>query len=121
MPCQGRILVVEITTEVDTNDIIKDLGGNYKSFELLLFFCHHPDTRFSRNAINHAIEAEQLEIATALNELIEKKIVVLSTQNNIGLYSLTKEEPVHSLASILMNIDYSQRCKILKKFRILPV
>jgi hypothetical protein len=89
-------------------DFIKDIGDDLCSLELLLFFSRHPDARFNRTAVIHAITSKQYDTGIALKHLMDKKIVVTYSENGITLYALTKEEPVHSLTAQLVAIDQHQ-------------
>lgn len=88
---------------------IRDLGEDLCSLQLLLFFSRHPHARFNRTAVLHApISASQFDVAISLKHLIDKRIVVTYSENGITLYALTKEEPLHSLAEELINVDQQQ-------------
>jgi hypothetical protein len=103
--------------DIDIEDklcvFIKDFGDDLNSLELLVFFCRHPRVKFNRTAVVHALLANQFDAGIALKRLIDKKIVLTNNENGITLYSLTKEEPVNSLASVLVNIDQNQWQNIL--------
>jgi len=94
---------------------IRDLAEDLASLELLLFFSHHPHARFNRTAVLHAITHKQFDTSIALKRLIDKKIIVTYSENGLTLYALTKQEPVHSLAAELINIDQRQWQKILEQ------
>jgi hypothetical protein len=94
---------------------IRDLGEELSSLELLLFFSRHPHARFNRTAVLHAVSGKQFDTGIALKRLIDKKIIVTYSENGLTLYALTKQEPVHSLAAELINIDQRQWQKILEQ------
>lgn len=89
-------------------NFIKGFSDDLCSLELLLFFSRHPNARFNRTAVLHAITTRQFDTGIALKQLIDRKLVVTYTENGISLYALTKEEPAHSLAAQLVNIDQRQ-------------
>ena len=93
---------------------IKDIGDDLCSLELLLFFSRHPHARFNRSAVLHALRCHQFETGIALKRLIDKKVIVTYFENGISLYALTKEEPSHSLAAEMVNIDQLQWQKLLE-------
>jgi hypothetical protein len=103
--------------DIDIEDklcvFIKDFGDDLNSLELLVFFCRHPRVKFNRIAVVHALLANQFDAGIALKRLIDKKIIITNSENGITLYSLTKEEPVNSLAPVLVNIDQNQWQNIL--------
>jgi hypothetical protein len=109
----GGFTLKDIEIEDKLCLFIKDLGEDLCSLELLLFFSRHPHARFNRTAVIHAITSKQFDTGIALKRLIEKKIVVTYYENGITLFALTKEEPAHTLAADLINIDQRQWQKIL--------
>jgi len=107
--------VKEIGIEDKLCIFIKDVGDDLYSLELLLFFSRHPHARFNRTAVLHALTGRQYETGTALKRLIDKKIIVTYFENGITLYALTKEEPSHSLAAEMVNIDQRRWQKLLEQ------
>jgi hypothetical protein len=106
--------VRDIDIEEKLCNFIKDFGDDLCSLELLLFFSRHPNARFNRTSILHVLTTKQFDTGIALKQLIEKKMVVTYSENGITLYALTKEEPTHSLAAQLINIDQRQWQVILE-------
>jgi hypothetical protein len=106
--------VSDIDIEEKLCSFIKDFGDDLCSLELLLFFSRHPNARFNRTSILHVLTTKQFDTGIALKQLIEKKMVVSYSENGITLYALTKEEPTHSLAAQLINIDQRQWQVILE-------
>lgn len=98
----------DVGIESELSNFIKGFCDDLYSLELLLFFSRHPNARFNRAAVLHAINAKQFETGLSLKQLVDKKMVVTYSENGIILYGLTKEEPAHSLASQLINIDQYQ-------------
>ena len=88
---------------------IQNFGDDLNSLQLLLFFSRHPHARFNRNAVLHAPGISgNFDGATALKRLMEKKLVVASTEKSVALYYLTSEEPAHELCVKLISIDHQQ-------------
>jgi hypothetical protein len=100
--------VKNIDIEDKLYSFIKDFGDDLNSLELLLFFSRHPNARFNRTAVIHAITTQQFDTGIALKRLIDNKVVVTYFENGITLYALTREEPIHSLAAQMKSIDQSQ-------------
>jgi hypothetical protein len=98
----------DIDIEDKLCNFIKDFGDDLFSLELLLFFSRHPNARFNRTSILHVLTTKQFDTGIALKRLIDKKIVVTHSENGVSLYALTREEPLHSLAAGLVNIDQRQ-------------
>lgn len=93
---------------------IKEFADDLNSLELLLFFSRHPNARFNRTAIIHAVNSRKFESSVALKKLIEKQIIITTFENGVYLYSLTHDEPVYSLAGRLVKIDQGQWQVILE-------
>jgi hypothetical protein len=72
---------------------------NRSCLGLLRFFASHPDGRFSKLAIIHAIDDEcnRLEMGRALEEMVAEKILDVSTDNGREYYVLTKEQVLRRL------------------------
>jgi hypothetical protein len=81
------------------NQLMKKLISNHCSLELLRFFVEHPNGRFSKLAILHAIDEDdsRLEVERALSQLAEEGILKTFIDNNISFYMLTRDEPMRSL------------------------
>jgi hypothetical protein len=105
--------------DIDVEDrlciFIKDFCDDLNSLELIVFFSRHPLARFNRTAVLHALLVNSFDTGLALKKLIDRKIIVTCNENGIILYSLTKEEPSHSLAMELVTIDQSKWQKILEQ------
>jgi hypothetical protein len=69
------------------------------SVGLLRFFAAHPNGRFSKLAIVHAIDEAggRWEIEQSLEQMIEESLLKTSIDNGICFYSLTKEEALRRL------------------------
>ncbi len=98
----------EIKIEEQLCVFIKNFCDDLCSLELLLFFSRHPNARFNRSAVLHVVSAKRFDSAVALKKLIDNGVIVTHTENGITLYSLTKSEPIQSLALKMLNIDQSQ-------------
>ncbi len=107
----------EINIEDKLSTFIKEFSDDLYSLELLLFFSRHPNARFNRTVVLHApiVSGRQFDTSIALRRLIDKKLVITYAENGITLYALTKEEPAHSLAAGLVNIDQRQWQMILEQ------
>jgi hypothetical protein len=100
--------VKSIDIEDKLFSFIKDFGDDLNSLELLLFFSRHPNARFNRTAVVHALSTQQFDTGISLKRLIDKKIVITFFENGITLYALTREEPWHALAAQMNTIDQHQ-------------
>jgi UDP-N-acetylglucosamine transferase subunit ALG13 len=104
----GVQTVRDIQIEDKLGLFIKEFSADLCSLELLIFFGRHPHARFNSTAVLHALTIQRFDTNAALKVLVEKKVVVSHFENGIFLYSLTKEEPAHSLVTQLVNIDQGQ-------------
>lgn len=79
--------------------LMKNLVGNRCCLGLLRFFAVHPNGRFSRLAVVHAIDeaGSRLEVERALAQMVDEGILKTSSENNNVFYILTKEETVRRL------------------------
>jgi hypothetical protein len=111
----GVLMVKSIDIEDKLFSFIKDFGDDLNSLELLLFFSRHPNARFNRTAVVHAVSTQQFDTGMALKRLIDKKIVITYFENGITLFALTRDEPYHSLAAKMNSIDQSQWQIILQQ------
>jgi hypothetical protein len=79
--------------------MMKKFVRNHSCLGLLRFFASHPNGRFSKLAIVHAIEDEcnRLEMDQALEEMVVEKILDIVRDNGNNYYILTKEEVLRRL------------------------
>jgi Fe2+ or Zn2+ uptake regulation protein len=94
--------IIEVSKEKSRpyiNQLMKKLISNHCCLELLRFFVEHPNGRFSKLAILHAIDEDdsRLEVERSLSQLAEEGILKTFTDNNISFYILTRDEPMRSL------------------------
>jgi hypothetical protein len=100
--------VKDVKIEDKLSNFIDEFSDNLYCLELLMFFSRHPNARFNRSAILHSVKIEHFEASISLKHLVDKKVIVAHSENDITLYGLTKEEPAHTLASQLVSIDQNQ-------------
>jgi hypothetical protein len=100
--------VKDINLKDSLCNFIREFADDLYSLELLLFFSRHPNARFNRTAVLHAVITSRFDTGIALKRLIDKKLVITYCENGITLFALTKEEPSHSLAAQLIAIDQRQ-------------
>ncbi len=76
--------------------IMKKLISNRCCLALLRFFIAHPNGRFSKLAIVHAIDDSnsRTEIEKDLGQMVTEGILNLNIENDISFYLLTREESV---------------------------
>jgi hypothetical protein len=95
--------------------LIKHYSDDPESVELLHFFARHPYTRFSRLAIRHGLNNEnRSKTQTALQRLIEDKLLCIQNQNNILVYYLTDDTLRREIVCSLAAYDIAQWKSITK-------
>jgi hypothetical protein len=79
--------------------MVRKFVRNNSCLGLLRFFASHPNGRFSKLAIVHAIDDEcnRLEMDQALEEMVAEKILDIVKDNGNNFYMLTKEEVLRRL------------------------
>ena len=107
----------ETTITEQLCQFVKQYVDGHYCLELLRFFGCHPRTRFSELVIVHALNSKRgvLEIKKALKQLVDKKVVKISVDNNIPLYSISEDESLRVLASELANLDWNRWQLMIKQ------
>jgi len=79
--------------------LMKKFVGNRCCLGLLRFFAIHPNGRFSKLAVVHAIDeaGSRLEVEQALIQMADEGILKAANDNNNTFYMLTKEETTRRL------------------------
>jgi len=79
--------------------MMKKFVRNHSCLGLLRFFASHPNGRFIKLAIVHAIDDEcnRLEMDQALEEMVVEKILDIVRDNGNNYFILTKEEVLRRL------------------------
>lgn len=108
--------ISEITLQEELSQFIREYAGDqYCLVELLRFLGRHPNTRFSRLVIIHALNSRKLYTERALKHLASNGVVRTCTENNVPLYSLTEAEPRRNWALDLAKLDWYQWQLLLKQ------
>src|SRR4030042_1542680 len=95
-----------VTEVINKNDsrsyieqLMKKLISNRSCLGLLRFFAAHPNGRFSKLAVIHAIDdnCTGWEMEQALEDMVEEKILDVYTEKSVVYYILTQEEALRRL------------------------
>lgn len=88
--------------------LMKKLISNRSCLGLLRFFAAHPNGRFSKLAVIHAIDDDCTgwEMDEALNQMVEEKILNISQENGVTFYTLTREEALNRLVLNMAIFDW---------------
>ena len=104
--------VTEVITKNDSRSYIEQLMkkfiSNRSCLGLLRFFAAHPNGRFSKLAVIHALDYEcyRWEVEQGLEEMVEKEILVTSSDNGGVFYMLTREEILRRLVMNMAVFDW---------------
>jgi len=103
--------IIEVTKNKSGSymgQLMKRLVGNRCCLGLLRFFAAHPNGRFSKLAIVHAIDeaGSRLEVERALAQMVDEGILKIVSENNVSFYHLTKEETMRRLVLNMTLFDW---------------
>jgi hypothetical protein len=89
-------------------ELMQKFVSNRSCLGLLRFFAAHPNGKFSKLAIIHAIDEEcnRLEMEQALEEMVKEKILEISRDNGMVFYMLTGEEVLRRLVLNMTLFDW---------------
>lgn len=113
MTIAERIPHLEITRKeprLNANQLMKELISNRYCLGLLRFFVVHPNGRFSKLAVIHALDenATRPEVETDLAKLVNYGVIVESFEKSVCYYRLTMDEPTRHLVLNLAEFDWRQ-------------
>jgi hypothetical protein len=76
--------------------MVKKLINDHCCLALLRFFVAHPNGRFSKLAIVHAIDDNhnKPEVEKSLMQMVDDSILALKIENDVSFYMLTREDPM---------------------------
>jgi len=88
--------------------LMKKLVGNRCCLGLLRFFAAHPNGRFSKLAVIHAMDEDdnRPRIENAIEQMIDEGIIKTSDEKNITYYMLTKDEAMRKLVINVALFDW---------------
>ncbi len=113
MTIAERPTILETTrreNKPNTSHLLKELISNRYCQGLLRFFVVHPNGRFSKLAILHALDENgtRPEIENDLDKLARDGVIKESVENRTCYYMLTNEEPTRHLVLNLAEFDWHQ-------------
>ncbi len=88
--------------------LMKKLIINRCCLGLLRFFAAHPNGRFSKLAVIHAVDDDCTgwEMEQALEEMVEERILDVNRDNRITFYMLTQEEALRRLVLNMATFEW---------------
>jgi len=104
------IEVIKKKSRPDVKGLMKNLIGNRSALGLVRFFASHPNGRFSKLAIVHAIDEEDSrpETEKALEQLLIEGLLKTCTENGVCYYLLTRDEPARRVVLTTAELDWRQ-------------
>jgi hypothetical protein len=106
---EGGMVVIDSAVEIGLSGFLDRYGNTRAKQELLLFWVLHPNARFSRLAVLSAMECSRLDVEKALASLIDDNLLDVCSENGQTTYSLTTNEDIRRMVSLLNTLDWSQR------------
>lgn len=108
---RGPMTIIEATEQKSLpylSQLMKKLINNRCCLALLRFFVVHPNGRFSKLAIFHAIDdnSSKKEVERDLAQMVSDGILQTKIENDISFYLLTREEPVRQILLEMAEFDW---------------
>ncbi len=99
---------VKQKSQTQLGQLMKSLISERCCLALIRFFIAHPNGRFSRLAIVHAVDDNngKLEIEQSLSRMVEEGILNLNIENEVNFYLLTREEAVRNTVLEMAEFDW---------------
>jgi hypothetical protein len=111
MEGRSSMTIIEATEQKSQpylSQLMKKLISNRCCLALLRFFVTHPNGRFSRLAIIHAIDdsSSKTEVEKALTQMVGEGILQTNIENEISFFLLTREETVRRIVLEMAEFDW---------------
>jgi len=102
------IEVTKVKSHSYVGQLMKKLVGNRCCLGLLRFFAAHPNGRFSKLAVIHAMDEDdnRPRIENAIEQMIEEGIIKATEEKNNTFYMLTKDEAMRKLVINVALFDW---------------
>jgi hypothetical protein len=102
------IEVTKVKGQSYMGQLMKRLVGNRCCLGLLRFFAAHPNGRFSKLAVIHALDEDdnRPRIENAIEQMIEEGIINSSDEKENTYYMLTKDEVMRKLVINMALFDW---------------
>ncbi len=100
----------ETAARTGSRQLMRSLIGSHSSLAVIRFFAEHPNGRFSKLAIVHAIDEtdRRRAIEDAMASLVASGVLETSLENKVSYYRLTREEPVRGIVLRTAEMDWHQ-------------
>jgi hypothetical protein len=102
------IEVTKVKSHSYVGQLMKKLVGNRCCLGLLRFFAAHPNGRFSKLAVIHAMDEDdnRPRIENAIEQMIEDDLIRVVEEKNVTYYMLTKDEAMRKLVINVALFDW---------------
>jgi hypothetical protein len=102
------IEVTRVKSHSYMGQLMKKLVGNRSCLGLLRFFAAHPNSRFSKLAVLHAIDEDdnRPRIENAIEQMIEEGVIKAYDEKENTYYMLTKDEMMRKLVINIALFDW---------------
>ncbi|MBC8275249.1 MAG: hypothetical protein H8E40_09815 [Chloroflexi bacterium] len=88
---------------------LNQYGDTRAKQEVLMFWALHPNAQFGKLALLSAMECTRLEVKKALDDMVEDKLVEIHCNSGVVTYSLTSNDEIRQMVTLLRTFDWSQR------------
>ncbi len=102
------IEVTKVKSHSYMGQLMKKLVGNRCCLGLLRFFAAHPNGRFNKLAVIHALDEDdnRPRIENAIEQMIEEGIIKVTDEKDVTYYMLTKDEAMRKLVINVALFDW---------------
>jgi hypothetical protein len=94
----------------ESRNIMRSLINSHGSLAVIRFFAEHPNGRFSKLAVIHALDKTDRHraIEEAIDDLVSNGVLKTLIANTVCYYRLTLEEPVRGIVLRTAELDWHQ-------------
>ena len=94
----------------EPGNLMMSLIGSRSSLAVIRFFAEHPNGRFSKLAVVHALDEtdRRRAIEEAIEDLVSNGILKTLMANTVCYYQLTLDEPVRGIVLRTAKLDWHQ-------------
>jgi hypothetical protein len=90
--------------------LMRSLISSHSSLAVIRFFAEHPNGRFSKLAVIHALDEidRHRAIEEAMEDLVSNGVLKTTLENTVRFYRLTLDEPVRGIVLRTAQLDWHQ-------------
>ena len=104
------VTAVTVVPRLSGAELMKQFMSDRCCQGLLRFFVVHPNGRFSKLAVVHAVydSSTRPQIENALDRLVNDGVIRMTVEHGTAYYLLTRDEPIRQLVLNLAEFDWRQ-------------